>query len=72
VRYYNPKRLHSPLGCRSPDEFEQQAEPVEALGAATVMFFAKTDGDSSIGLVGEWTPAPSLPNAPSLLEESTR
>ena len=26
-RYYNARRLHSALGCRSPDEFERRAAP---------------------------------------------
>jgi putative transposase len=70
-RYYNPKRLHSALGYRSPDEFEQQAELVGIQTAATIRFFARSDADSSTGLLGEGAQAPPLPQAPTLLGNST-
>jgi putative transposase len=44
--YYNRQRLHSALGYRPPEEFEQQSErehPADTLGA-TVQFIAK-DGN---------------------------
>jgi hypothetical protein len=58
--YYNRQRLHSALGYRSPEEFEQQSErgnPAASLGA-TVQF-AVNDGNgeneerASTGLSGE-------------------
>jgi len=71
-RYYNQTRLHSALGYRSPQEFEQQTNRVEACSGATVRFFPITDEDSSTGLLGKGTQTPSLPQTPSLLVESTR
>lgn len=71
-RYYNQKRLHSALGYRSPDEFEQQTDRVEAPTRATVRFFARKDDESSIGLLGEGTQTPSLPPDPIPAGESTR
>jgi transposase InsO family protein len=38
-RYYNRQRLHSALGYRPPEEFEQMAEPGPASGGATMSFF---------------------------------
>jgi len=67
-RYYNQKRLHSALGYRSPEEFEQQSDRVAASTSATVRFFARKDDESSTGLLGKGTPTPSLPQTPSLLE----
>ena len=69
-RYYNQKRLHSALGYRSPEEFEQQATSsnAETTLGSTVRFFQKASEGSSTSLIGEGTQAPSLPHAPSLLE----
>jgi putative transposase len=38
-RYYNRQRLHSALGYRPPEEFEQMAEPGAASSGATMSFF---------------------------------
>jgi putative transposase len=73
-RYYNQKRLHSALGYRSPEEFEQQARregEVETI-SATVMFFQGAGEKPSTRVLGEGTQTPSLPQTPSLLGESTR
>jgi transposase InsO family protein len=73
-RYYNQKRLHSALGYRPPEEFEQlskQATKTERL-ASTIAFFQKSTSSSSTGLMGEGTQTPSLPQTPSLLGESMR
>ncbi|MBZ5511005.1 MAG: integrase core domain-containing protein [Acidobacteriia bacterium] len=73
-RYYNQTRLHSALGYRSPDEFEQQASQAsEAKAIApTVRFFPESREKASTGMTGEGTQTPSLPQAPTLLGESTR
>ncbi len=70
-RYYNQKRLHSALGYRSPEEFEQQSKRVEASSSATVRFFARNDDESSTRLLGEGTQTPSLPPDPIPAGEST-
>ena len=38
-RYYNCQRLHSALGYRPPEEFEQAGEPGAASAGATMSFF---------------------------------
>ncbi len=71
-RYYNQIRLHSALGYRSPEEFEQQsmqASETESL-CSTIAFFQKSRGSSSTRLFGKGTQTPSLPQAPSLLGQS--
>ncbi|HWO32509.1 MAG TPA: IS3 family transposase [Candidatus Acidoferrum sp.] len=61
--YYNRQRLHSALGYRSPEEFEQQIEtpsPAESRGA-TMVFFENKDNNKKIskGLLGKGTQMPS-------------
>ena len=62
-QYYNRQRLHSALGYRSPEEFEQQIEApssAESRGA-TMVFFENKDNDKKIskGLLGKGTQLPS-------------
>ena len=56
-QYYNRLRLHSALGYRSPEEFEQQIEasgPAESRSATMVFFENKENsGKISKGLLGE-------------------
>src|SRR5438445_13016833 len=62
-QYYNRLRLHSALGYRSPEEFEQQ---IEASGSAesrsaTMEFFENKENNkkTSTGLLGKGTQMPS-------------
>ena len=73
-QYYNQKRLHSALGYRSPEEFEQQAKSVSEAASlsATVAFYPESTERSSTLMLGEGTQTPSLPQTPSRLGESTR
>jgi len=38
-RYYNPRRLHSALGYRTPEEFERDATTPTAVAGGTMSFF---------------------------------
>jgi putative transposase len=55
-RYYNHKRLHSALGYRSPEEFEQAQSGDPTLKAATVTC---SFGKTSTWLLGPGTQTPS-------------
>ena len=65
--YYNRQRLHSALGYRSPEEFEQQSErghSADSLGATVQFIVDDGNGENeqraSTGLSGEGThPSPS-------------
>ena len=62
-QYYNRLRLHSALGYRSPEEFEQQIEgsgSAESRSATMVFFENKENGRKiSKGLLGKGTQMPS-------------
>jgi putative transposase len=61
-QYYNRQRLHSALGYRSPEEFEQQSKNVGAnLRSATLAFFVNNENEKrvSTGLLGKETQTPS-------------
>jgi len=55
--YYNQKRLHSALGYRSPEEFEQDAqrESEATTVGATVRFFPSPGEKASTRMTGEGT-----------------
>ena len=62
-QYYNRLRLHSALGYRPPEEFEQQIEassPAESR-SATMVFFENKENSRKIskGLLGKGTQMPS-------------
>jgi len=46
-QYYNRVRLHSALGYRPPEEFEQAVEPIHPSAAATMRFFQPIEGAGS-------------------------
>lgn len=46
-QYYNRTRLHSALGYRPPEEFEQAVAPVNPSGAPTMQFFQPAEGAAS-------------------------
>jgi hypothetical protein len=61
--YYNRQRLHSALGYRSPEEFEQQIKaPASAESrSATMVFFENNDNEERVSteLPGKGTQTPS-------------
>ncbi len=59
--YYNRQRLHSALGYRPPEEFEQQAEGQTESRSATMEFFENKENGKKIskGLLGQGTQMPS-------------
>jgi hypothetical protein len=54
-QYYNRQRLHSALGYRSPEEFEQQSELRNSAASpgATVQFVVNDENSENTGLSGE-------------------
>ncbi len=62
-QYYNRLRLHSALGYRSPEEFEQQIEASASAESrsATMVFFENKENSRKIskGLLGKGTQMPS-------------
>ena len=66
-QYYNRLRLHSALGYRSPEEFEQQTEAASSVDArsATIEFFENNNenrqGDSAASL-GKGATSPPSPD----------
>jgi transposase InsO family protein len=67
-QYYNRLRLHSALGYRSPEEFEQQAEVASSVDSrsATIEFFENNNenrqGESAASLrKGATSPLPQTP-----------
>src|SRR6202171_1159624 len=59
--YYNRRRLHSGLGYRSPEEFEQKTESQAESRSATMEFFENKENSkkNSKGLLGKGTQMPS-------------
>ncbi len=59
--YYNRQRLHSALGYRSPEEFEQKTDSQAESRSATMEFFENKENSkkNSKGLLGKGTQMPS-------------
>jgi putative transposase len=70
-QYYNQQRLHSALGYRSPEEFEQRVEcqNVTANSKGATMIYFDGLAQSSKGLLGKGTQAPSPSPDPIPAEE---
>ena len=66
-QYYNRQRLHSALGYRSPEEFEQQTEVASSVDSrsATIEFFENNNenkqGESAASL-GKGATSPPSPD----------
>jgi len=45
--YYNRRRLHSALGYRPPEEFEQELKVEEPFSGAKMSFFRHNEGNRS-------------------------
>jgi hypothetical protein len=60
-QYYNRQRLHSALGYRPPEEFEQKAECQAQNRGATIEVFVNKENDDKIskGMLGTGTQTPS-------------
>ncbi len=67
-QYYNRRRLHSALGYRSPEEFEQKTDSQAESRSATMVFFENKENNKKIskGLLGKGTQMPSPPPDPRL------
>src|ERR1700726_5116971 len=66
-QYYNRLRLHSALGYRSPEEFEQQTEVASSVDArsATIEFFENNDENrqgNSTAALGKGATSPPSPD----------
>ena len=68
-RYYNPCRLHSALGYRSPEEFEQAAKTEAATPGASMSFFRHEEiYQSDVGILKNGESAEANPPAHRLDE----
>jgi hypothetical protein len=66
-QYYNRLRLHSALGYRSPEEFEQQTKVTGSVDSrsATIMFFENNDEnrqENSTASLGKGATSPPFPD----------